>query len=482
MRVSSSIRQLTVLGFLLVVLPLMFALASAMFQVDRLAAQMQQTVRDSAQAIEASRLITSQAFNMERSAQQYAVLRDPMLLERYQTQRLQLLDAIARLSELPLAQDLSAQVEALAQREQALHEQLQQWAREGDSEPRKLDPEKKLAELVRPIPQAVTQMVARNSAAMTEQIEDVQQMLFWQAVALIPLAFLLAGVFSVLITRPLRHLGREIRRLGAGELKTPVQVSGPQDVRELGEQLDWMRARLAELDQQKLQFLQHMSHELKTPLTAIREGSELLCDGVVGALTEDQKEVVSILRENSLQLQSQVESLLNFNLALAQDKPAQLKTVDLGTLVPEVVEKHRLAMRTRNIRVKTSLDTVSIEGEPEQLRTAFDNLLSNAIKYSPDGGEIEIRLECDAQQACLDVIDQGVGVDSQDVQQIFEPFYQGQQPARSPVKGTGLGLAIAQRYARLHNGRIRVMHTRRGAHFRLCLPLVQSGERNEETD
>lgn len=480
MRLSSSIRQLTVLGFLLVVLPLMFALISTVFQVDRLAVKMQKTVRHSAQAIEASRLIIAQALSMERSAEQYGVLRDPILLDRYQTQRMQLAEAITRLSASPLERELSSQVEKLAQRELALHGQLLQWAEQGGNDAQKLDTELKLAELVRPIPQAVTEMVAQDSASMTEQIERVQRMLLWQVIALVPLALLLAAVFSVLITRPLRNMGKVIRRLGAGEFTSPVVVSGPQDIRELGKQLDWMRERLAELDQQKLRFLQHMSHELKTPLTAIREGSELLCDEVVGALSDEQMEVVTILRENSLQLQAQVEGLLNFNLALAQDKPAQLKTVDLSVLLPEVVTKHQLAMRTRNIKIKSSINPVEIQGEPEQLRTVFDNLLSNAIKYSPDGGEIEIRLDTENQQACLDVIDEGAGINTEERQHIFEPFFQGQQSPQGPVKGTGLGLAIAQRYVRLHNGQIKALETQQGAHLRACLPLQQLGDGNDK--
>lgn len=480
LRFTSSIRQLTVLGFLLVVLPLMFALISTVFQVDRLAIKMQKTVRDSAQAVEASRLIIAQALSMERSAKQYGVLRDPVLLERYQTQRVQLAEAIVRLSATPLDQELSSQVEQLVEREIILHGQLLQWAEQAGSDAQMLDPDLKLAELVRPLPHAVTQMVTQNSASMTKQIERVQRMLLWQVLALVPLALLLAAVFSVLITRPLRNMGKVIRRLGAGEFTSPVIVSGPQDVRELGKQLDWMRERLAELDQQKLRFLQHMSHELKTPLTAIREGSELLCDEVVGELSDEQKEVATILRENSLQLQAQVEGLLNFNLALAQDKPAQLKAVDLSVLIPEVITKHQLAMRTRSIKIKTDISPVEIQGEPEQLRTVVDNLLSNAIKYSPEGGTIKIQLSTENQQACLDVIDEGAGINTEERQQIFEPFFQGQQTPQGPVKGTGLGLAIAQRYVRLHNGQINALEKKQGAHLRACLPLQQSEDESDK--
>jgi two-component system sensor histidine kinase GlrK len=81
--------------------------------------------------------------------------------------------------------------------------------------------------------------------------------------------------------------------------------------------------------------------------------------------------------------------------------------------------------------------------------------------------------------ACLDVIDQGVGINIENRQQIFEPFFQGKQIAKSPVKGTGLGLAIARRYVCLHHGSIQVIESSQGAHFRVCLPLTTTGEVNE---
>jgi two-component system, NtrC family, sensor histidine kinase GlrK len=475
-RLSSSIRQLTLLGFFLVVIPLMVALISTVFQVDGLAVRMQKTVRNSAQAVEASRLITMQALSMERSAEQYGVLYDPALLEHYQTQRTQLTEAIARLSALPISTDLSSRLKKLSQREEALSRQLKKWAGMPENNVQKLDLSLKLAEIVRPIPSAVTAGIVDDSEAINLQIERVQQMLLWQGIALTPLALILAGIFSTLITRPLAALGTAIRRLGAGELAAPVKVSGPQDVRELGEQLDWMRRRLAELDQQKLFFLQHVSHELKTPLTAIREGAGLLCDNIVGPLNEEQTEVVKILQESSLLLQTQVEGLLNFNLAMVQDKPAQLQPVDLVEIIHEVIKNQQLAMRPRHIRVTTDLHPIEVSGEPEKLRAVVDNILSNAIKYSPDAAEIKINLGTENKMACLDVIDQGVGINAENRQLIFEPFFQGKQIGKSPVKGTGLGLAIAQRYVRLHKGSIRVMESSQGAHIRVFLPLAITGE------
>ena len=301
-------------------IPLTFGLVSTVFQVDRLALQMQMTVHDSAQAAESGQLIAAQAFSMERSAGQYLVLRDDTILSRYRTQRIQFAQEIERLLALSLDLTLSEQLQQLRIREENLHQKLQDAAMLPPESEKKLTDEERLSELVQPIPFDVTGMIARASSAMTQQVGQVRRLLLWQAAALIPLALFFAVIFSVLISRPLRRLGAAIRQLGAGKFTTVIEVSGPQDIRELGEQLDWLRRQLAALEEQKLQFLHHVSHELKTPLTAIREGAGLLRDGIVGDLEEQQEEVVQILHENSLQLQNQVESLLNFNFALAQEQ------------------------------------------------------------------------------------------------------------------------------------------------------------------
>ncbi len=475
----TSIFQLALIGFLLATLPLSVALVNTFVQIDRLSAQMQLAVSDSAQAVEASRTIMTQVLNMERSTGQYLVLRDPAVLQRYEDQRSQLSKAIILLESLPSGESLLDRLRQLRELEQALYDKLREVVNtpqpQVQDEPPKLAELHNLTRLVRPIPFEVTQMIARRSDVITRQMEQMQGLLLLQALGLVPLALILAIVFSVLISRPLRRLGAVIHRLGAGEFSTPVKVSGPQDVRELSEHLDWLRKRLSELDEQKQTFLHHVSHELKTPLTAIREGTELLCDEVVGTLNPEQTEVASILRESGLQLQAQVEALLNFNAALAQEKPQQQEIIMLDTLLPEIIDKHRLAMRARKITVQTDLQAVSLCGEHDQIRTLLDNLLSNAIKYSPDGGKVQLNAWVENDEACIDVIDTGPGISSEERGQIFEPFFQGQQLAKGHVKGTGLGLAIAQRYARLHRGSIEVRDSQTGAHLRVTLPSVSAG-------
>ncbi len=226
----TSIFQLALIGFFLAALPLAAALVNTFMLIDKLSVQMQLAVRDSSQAVEASRIIMTQVLNMERSTGQYLVLRDPAVLQRYQDQRSQLAKAMGQLETLPLTESLAQRLSQLRQQEEALYRKLQEVAgmpaKLPPELPKRLRQEHDLTRLARPIPFEVTQMIAEESNAMTRQVEEVQRQLLWQALGLIPLALILAVVFSILISRPLRRLGAAIRRLGAGELTTAVAVGG----------------------------------------------------------------------------------------------------------------------------------------------------------------------------------------------------------------------------------------------------------------
>ena len=307
---------------------------------------------------------------------------------------------------------------------------------------------------------------------------DLERLLLFQALALIPLSLLIATVFNVFITRPLRQLGSTINKLGSANFTDIISVKGPQDIQQLGRRLDWLRQQLAELDQQKRSFLQHVSHELKTPLTAIREGIALLQDRITGPLTPDQNEIVNILHKNGLQLQKEVEALLDFNLALSQNKPSNTESIQFDQLIEQTVAKHQLELMSRAVTIHTRLAKVRLKGNKIQLTTAIDNLISNAIKYTPVNTCITVSLTEHSNCTKLDVIDSGPGIKPQDQTRIFEPFYQGSHSQQGSVSGTGLGLAIANRYVLLHHGSINVINSTSGAHFRIILPLKTPEDTN----
>ena len=146
-------------------------------------------------------------------------------------------------------------------------------------------------------------------------------------------AGLLAPALALWLARPLRRVEAAIVALGENRFDTRIEIRGPADVRQIGRRLEWLRQRLSALDADKGRFLRHVSHELKTPLAALREGVALLQDGVAGPLSDNQREVARILHDNTAALQTRIEDLLRFNAAAFAAQRLVRKPTEMDTLV-----------------------------------------------------------------------------------------------------------------------------------------------------
>ena len=471
-----SLLDLIAVGFVLALLPLAAALVVAAVYVERLAGQSQVAVVRAVEATQGGRLLINQITAMERSARQYLVVRDADLLAVYRDTHAALRRTLEGLAHLDLSARQRAVLNGLDETEQALFRVFAQPPVDTEIGEARVAEFVELLDLARIFLGQSYGWVDREMERLQETANSATGMLGLMVIAVIPTVAVLAAGFATLIVRPLRRIALAIRRLGNEDFATPVAVRGPRDLEELGERLDWLRGRLAELDEQKARFLRHMSHELKTPLTALREGTELLADEVTGPLTTGQSEVVAILRENSLRLQRQIENLLDFHQALSPNLMLNRTSVPMAELVREVVQDQRLAWKARRIGIVEDLEPVMVKADRDKLATVVDNLLSNAIKYSPSGSRIRLELRALDGKACLEVQDAGPGFHPDDRNRVFEPFYQGRTVADGSVKGSGLGLAIAREYTTLHGGTLEIVDGP-GGRVRLSLPLKSSQPR-----
>ena len=469
-----SFLKFILLGFLLVSLPLLYALVELIVSLDRLGTQSQQAVLQAAQAGRASRQLYEQAITLERVVRQHLILDDPQLIEDYGRLRQDFRQTSQQLQQLPLDRAQLSQLEKLTDGEARLYALLR-------SSPRSASASKTLADGYADLAEGAQAMLNASSALAEREIERLQETAAegrktWGYLALAAglIALALAITFAVLIARPIRQLDLAIRQMGTADFTHAIEVNGPHDLRYLGQRLEWLRTRLHELETQQTRFLRHVSHELKTPLTAVREGAELLRDRVGGELSAEQREIVRIVRENTLHLQKLIEDLLSYHQT-RNIEPQTLGPVALADVIRRVVREHKLAALARMITFEAKLKPATLIGDGEKVRAIVDNLLSNAIKYSPRSGLVGIRLEIEDGAAVLDVVDQGPGIDPADRPHIFESFYQGSPAPDGRIKGSGLGLAIAREYALAHGGRIELLDRtdgKRGAHFRLWLPLA----------
>jgi two-component system, NtrC family, sensor histidine kinase GlrK len=456
--------------FFLTAIPLCIAIARLAINLNDLASRSEIAVKRAESVGAVSREIRNAGLSVERSVRQAVVLDDPILLEDYQRARASLTRAMQRADALPTQTSERSALSELRTFDGVLATQLAAGLPTVEQRADVVDAAGKISELADKVEREFDTVVSREVQELQASAEKGRSN--WPV--MVGVAAMLAAVlglgFSVWVSRPLNSLDRSIRRMGEAKFDTPVTIKGPPDLRSLGERLEWLRQRLHSLESHQANFLRQVSHELKTPLTAIREGTELLNDRVTGELSEGQEEVVLIIRENSQHLQRLINDLLTYQQHRSA-VPLKIERVQIPELVQKVVDSHRVPVLAKAISMRVHTVPVSVGVDREKIRVVLDNLLSNAIKYSPSGGQIfiAVRVVHDALQ--IDVSDQGPGISLADKDRIFESFYQGLAPTQASVKGTGLGLAIARDFVVAHGGDIEVVEAGKpGARLRVRLP------------
>jgi two-component system sensor histidine kinase GlrK len=470
LRYPRSFLGLLVAGFALFAFPLVVALLWSAWSTERLAERGTSAVVNAAQAARASRSLVNRTGSIERLAKQIAVQADAELLADLARAHSNFTNVASELSRLPLDSALTAALKRTIERERALYEMLAA-APGGTLSARTVAAQ--AGELSGGAYEmlAISHIVAdREVERLRESAEEVQKRLVMLVLLAGAAALAIALVLTRVIARPIAQLDHAIRRLGRADFGRPIRVAGPADLRLLGERLDWLRRRLTQLETQKSRFLQHLSHDLKTPLTALREGADLLSDQITGPLAPAQRKVVSILRDNSIKLQHMIEELLDYQRTLQSAATLDAEPVALEPLLRGCVGDHQIAAAAKGQRLAVDAAPATIWADAAKLRAVVDNLLGNAVKFTPGGGSIQVRARADAERAQIDVIDSGPGIPVEEREAIFEAFYRGRAGAHGRSEGTGLGLAIARDFVKAHGGRIEVVPGVSGGHFRVTLP------------
>lgn len=470
LRYPRSFLGLLVIGLLLVALPLAAALLYSAWSTQHLAEQSRSAVYNAAQAARASRTLVNRIASLERLSLQMAVVPDADLLDDFEQLHEGFLQITAELGRLPLDARQLAALDRTVARERLLHELMTGSVTTRPDVALVRSRVVELAESAHEVLAISARVADQEVERLRASAEHVQTQLLSLVMVAIAVALIAALVLTRAVAGPMAQLDAAIRQLGGPDFSQPVRVGGPQDLRDLGKRLDWLRQRLADLEAQKNRFLRHLSHELKTPLASLREGAELLNDQVAGPLAPPQRAVVGIMRDNSIKLQQLIEDLLDYQRALHAASSLDVSTVRLDTLVREVADAHRLSALSKAQRIELDLAPVEVDADAEKLRSIVDNLLGNAVKFTPACGTITVRSEERDGGAAIEVIDSGPGVPEVERDSVFESFFRGRAKAGGRVEGSGLGLAIAREYVEAHGGRIALRSEGPGGHFCVTLP------------
>ncbi|WP_025379227.1 sensor histidine kinase [Yersinia hibernica] len=466
-----SLRQLVLMAFLLVLLPLLVLAYQAYQSLDHLSTQAADINRTTLADARRSEAMTSVALEMERSYRQYCVLDDVTLAKLYQHQRKQYAQML----------DTHAAILPDARYYQTLRGLLTQLS---DIQCKNSGPEQNASVLLEQFSRSNAEMVQATRDVIFSRGQQLQkdiaergQFFGWQSLLLFLVSVLLVVLFTRMIIGPVKGIERMINRLGEGRpLGNTTLFKGPRELRSLAQRIIWLSERLAWLESQRHEFLRHISHELKTPLASMREGTELLADEVAGPLTQDQKEVVAILDNSSRHLQLLIEQLLDYNRKLA-DGPGELENVELVEMVEDVISAHSLPARAKMIRTETNLQADICWADPTLLMRVLDNLYSNAVHYGEESGTIWVCSRQVNNRVQIDIANTGASIPVSEETMIFEPFFQGSHQRKGAVKGSGLGLSIAQDCIKRMQGDLQLVSVDYAAVcFRVELPLTAENE------
>jgi signal transduction histidine kinase len=233
------------------------------------------------------------------------------------------------------------------------------------------------------------------------------------------------------------------------------------------------RHEMQELGRAQSDFVSKVSHELRSPLTAVLGYVELLMDGTPGEINEEQQSMLRIIDRSSRQLLALIEDLLTLTRIDAEGETLEVGPVDLPELIERVSESTRPAVEKAGLKLIVSLGPdAKLIGDPVQLERAVLNLVSNALKITMPGGLVEISTRTEGDDITLSVRDTGTGISIEEQRHLFTRFFRTVGSKEQQVPGTGLGLYIVNHIIEMHDGTMRVASTPHGSTFTMVLPMA----------
>lgn len=313
-----------------------------------------------------------------------------------------------------------------------------------------------------------------------QDIEDTigRTMLQFFGISMLILGLLI--VASILISRwiskPLADMTNVIQEMSRGNFDVRAKETGIPEMAEMGRTFNMMSEKLESVDRMRSEFVANASHELKTPLSAIKILTESLL--YQSDVPEDTyKEFLSDINQQIDRLVTLLNDLLVLSQIEQNEYLLNYSTVNAKDLVTEAVAQLRPLALSKGIEMIAETEDFMLECDKLKLSTAISNLLNNGIKYTANGGSVKIEAKQKGDMAHFAVVDTGIGIPKEDLAHIFDRFYRVDKARSRETGGTGLGLSIVSRICRLHGGTVSVQSREGiGSVFSIDVPLRRNKE------
>ncbi len=298
------------------------------------------------------------------------------------------------------------------------------------------------------------------------------------AILMTVISLLFGIIISIFITRsitkPLTVMKKKTRDIASGDFEGDLKLSSPPEIAGLAQAFNLMCNKLKEIDKMKTDFFSVMAHELRTPLASIKEGANLMLEGIGGEITGKQKRLLTIISEQSSRLIELVNSLLDISKIEAGMISLNLTNLDIEPLINKAVAETEPLALSKNVSLKVDIaqDLPIIKMDNERILQVLLNLIGNAVKFTPGGGTVTVSSQTVGQEVQVYIMDTGAGIPEENLNTIFDKFKQTNTASYNTIKGTGLGLSIVKHIIIAHGGRIWVeSKAGQGSTFIFALPL-----------
>jgi len=305
---------------------------------------------------------------------------------------------------------------------------------------------------------------------LTTLLQGVTEIFLVGAIGFAVMMTLLSIYIAGRVTKPINQLVKATHNYARQDF-TPVNIKSSDEIAQLCESFNSMGARLKEYIQQQKLFVSNVSHELKTPLTAIKGYSEYRKDEVENR--PDLQKAVYHLNNEAERLTRLIDEILTLSRIDSDREKFSFGRVNFSQLVEETAEKMSVRVGKYDIRMKLETKPdIYVRGDSEKLVQVLVNLFDNAIKFSPKHSTVLIRLYKSSSMAVLTVTDQGIGIPPHQIPRVFERFYRADNA--KAVSGTGLGLSIVKHIVDAHKGNIKLSSDgKSGTTATLELPIIK---------
>jgi two-component system sensor histidine kinase BaeS len=327
---------------------------------------------------------------------------------------------------------------------------------------------------------------------------DVSRMLSVPGTAVLIVATAIAAlVIFAPARRRLRNLEQASEQLGHGDLSVRASEAGGDEIARVAAAFNRMATELAARDealrasdQFRRQMLADVSHELKTPLTAMRGYLETLRMTSVTLDAATRERYLETVERETLRLDRMVKDLLDLARLESGVGELDLRWFDVSRLFELVMQRHEVEARKRAVTLaaEVDVDADQVLGDPDRLEQVVDNLVANALRYTPEGGCVRLTASARGQAAVIVVTDSGSGIAPEHLPHVFERFYKVDAARTNGSGGSGLGLSIAKAIVEHHAGSINVTSSPGATVFTIVLPrpeltpLADSADQSTSTN